>query len=79
LGASKRVFRKDIEEMIEDDLQSLRASGVAETKILDFKKQLPFGYDNETKKTEWHVKTKMEFAKAGEHPPHASSQFGKEG
>jgi hypothetical protein len=63
LGASKIVFGREIEEVTEGDLQSLRASGVAEKKILDFKKQLPFGYDNASKKTEWHEKAKMEFAK----------------
>lgn len=38
MGASKRVFGKDIEEVTEDDFQTLIDLRVVEKKILDYKR-----------------------------------------
>jgi hypothetical protein len=76
MGAAKKVFGKNIEEVTEDDLLTLIANSVAEKKILDYKKELPFGhkildyekelpfgYNSKTRKTEWDEKKKVKFAK----------------
>jgi GTPase Era involved in 16S rRNA processing len=63
MGAAKKVFGKDIEEVTEDDLLTLIANSVAEKRILDYKKELPFGYNTNTRKTKWDEEKKVKFAK----------------
>jgi Schlafen, AlbA_2 len=63
MTASNKVFGKDIKEITEDDLQALIDNEVAEKKILDYKKQLPFEYDTTSRKTKWDEREKVKFAK----------------